>query len=116
MALRDIEWSCELSSAIVVSLIVRWANPVVLLCVFALDTQENCGWITSKVIIVTRILTLVLGGAASGKSAWAEEYVANTGKPRLYLATSQVFDREMREKVDLHVARRGSDWRTVEAH
>ncbi len=34
----------------------------------------------------------------------------------MYLATSQVFDREMREKIDLHVARRGSGWRTVEAH
>ncbi|MFC3612381.1 bifunctional adenosylcobinamide kinase/adenosylcobinamide-phosphate guanylyltransferase [Lutimaribacter marinistellae] len=60
-------------------------------------------------------LTLVLGGAASGKSAWAEEYVANTGKPRSYLATSQVLDGEMHEKVARHLSRRGPNWRTIEA-
>ncbi len=60
-------------------------------------------------------LTFVLGGAASGKSAFAEQLVVSSGKSRVYLATSQVFDDEMRAKVDHHIAQRGSDWPTVEA-
>nr|WP_092368828.1 bifunctional adenosylcobinamide kinase/adenosylcobinamide-phosphate guanylyltransferase [Cribrihabitans marinus] len=59
--------------------------------------------------------TLVLGGAASGKSAFAEELVVSTGKSRIYLATSQVLDDEMRDKVRRHVSQRGGGWRTVEA-
>ena len=59
-------------------------------------------------------ITLVLGGAASGKSAFAENLVFQSGKPRHYWATSQVFDDEMAEKVRLHLAQRGADWTTVE--
>lgn len=59
-------------------------------------------------------ITLVLGGAASGKSAFAENLVFQSGKPRHYWATSQVFDAEMAEKVRLHLAQRGADWATVE--
>ena len=40
------------------------------------------------------MLTLVLGGAASGKSACAESLVLKTGLPRYYLATMQVWDAE----------------------
>ncbi len=60
-------------------------------------------------------LTFVLGGAASGKSAFAEQLVVSSGKSRVYLATSQVFDDEMRQKVGQHIAQRGPDWLTVEA-
>ncbi|MES0863855.1 bifunctional adenosylcobinamide kinase/adenosylcobinamide-phosphate guanylyltransferase [Ruegeria sp. SCPT10] len=60
-------------------------------------------------------LTFVLGGAASGKSAFAEQLVVSSGKSRVYLATSQVFDDEMRAKVDHHIAQRGPDWHTIEA-
>ncbi|WP_050604107.1 bifunctional adenosylcobinamide kinase/adenosylcobinamide-phosphate guanylyltransferase [Ruegeria sp. 6PALISEP08] len=59
-------------------------------------------------------LTLVLGGAASGKSAFAEERIVSAGKSRVYLATSQVFDDEMRQKVDRHLVQRGDGWTTVE--
>lgn len=59
-------------------------------------------------------ITLVLGGAASGKSAFAENLVFQSAKPRHYWATSQVFDAEMAEKVRLHLQQRGADWTTVE--
>ncbi len=60
-------------------------------------------------------LTFVLGGAASGKSSFAEQLVVSSGKKRVYLATSQVFDDEMKNKVRKHVAQRGAGWETIEA-
>lgn len=60
-------------------------------------------------------LTFVLGGAASGKSAYAETLVARTGAAKVYLATAEVYDAEMRAKVDAHLKMRGQNWRTIEA-
>ncbi|WP_171101034.1 bifunctional adenosylcobinamide kinase/adenosylcobinamide-phosphate guanylyltransferase [Ruegeria sp. HKCCD7255] len=60
-------------------------------------------------------LTLVLGGAASGKSAFSEQLVVSSGKNRVYLASSQVFDDEMRQKVERHIVQRGAGWTTIEA-
>ncbi len=60
-------------------------------------------------------LTFVLGGAASGKSSFAEQLVVSSGKKRVYLATSQVFDDEMKNKVQKHVVQRGAGWETIEA-
>lgn len=60
-------------------------------------------------------LSLVLGGAASGKSAWAEGLIVNSTRPRVYLATAQAFDSEMAEKIADHVRQRGPDWTTIEA-
>ena len=48
------------------------------------------------------MLTLVLGGAASGKSACAESLVLKTGLPRYYLATMQVWDAECAARVERH--------------
>lgn len=59
-------------------------------------------------------LTFILGGAASGKSKIAENLVISTGRPRVYLATAQAFDDEMKTKVAAHLAQRGSDWTTIE--
>jgi adenosylcobinamide kinase/adenosylcobinamide-phosphate guanylyltransferase len=60
-------------------------------------------------------LTLVLGGARSGKSAYAEGVVRQCAPPWTYLATAQAFDDEMRARIDQHRGRRDERWRTVEA-
>lgn len=58
--------------------------------------------------------TLVIGGAASGKSAWAEAFVSASGLRPVYVATGQAFDEEMRQKISRHKDRRGPEWRTIE--
>lgn len=60
-------------------------------------------------------LTLILGGAASGKSRFAEQLVSEMGRPKVYIATAQAFDKEMEDKIALHKSMRGSGWKTVEA-
>lgn len=55
-------------------------------------------------------VSLVIGGARSGKSAYAERLVTATGRPRHYIATAEVWDDEMRARVDLHRTQRGADW------
>ncbi|KPP88155.1 MAG: adenosylcobinamide kinase / adenosylcobinamide-phosphate guanylyltransferase [Rhodobacteraceae bacterium HLUCCO07] len=59
-------------------------------------------------------LTLVLGGIASGKSAFAEGLVRQSGKPMIYLATAQPFDDEMTQKIARHRKARGPGWHTIE--
>jgi adenosylcobinamide kinase/adenosylcobinamide-phosphate guanylyltransferase len=61
-------------------------------------------------------LTLVLGGARSGKSRHAEALIAASGPaPWLYLATAEVRDAEMAARVAEHRQRRGAGWLTREA-
>lgn len=94
-------------------------------------TQDRGGWITLGDSFLTNprlecifckkgrqavqeTTTCVIGGAASGKSAFAEQLTRDHHRRMTYLATSRVLDDEMREKVARHAARRDGDWRIVE--
>ncbi len=59
-------------------------------------------------------LSLVLGGAASGKSAFAERLVLQASEPPVYIATAQAFDDEMAKKIARHRKTRGTGWTTIE--
>ncbi|MFD1773107.1 bifunctional adenosylcobinamide kinase/adenosylcobinamide-phosphate guanylyltransferase [Paenibacillus rhizophilus] len=63
-------------------------------------------------------LILATGGARSGKSRFAEQYAGELGLTRgqevVYIATSQLYDDEMKRRAALHRDRRPAEWRTVE--
>lgn len=59
-------------------------------------------------------LTLILGGARSGKSRVAEAQVTALPAPWIYVATAQAFDSEMRDRITLHRDRRAAGWVTYE--
>jgi adenosylcobinamide kinase/adenosylcobinamide-phosphate guanylyltransferase len=60
-----------------------------------------------------KTVTLVLGGVRSGKSRWAQELAAKAARVA-YVATAQLLDAEMVEKVRLHREERPSHWHTFE--
>jgi adenosylcobinamide kinase/adenosylcobinamide-phosphate guanylyltransferase len=59
-------------------------------------------------------LTLVLGGARSGKSRHAERLLLESGLAPVYVATAHALDDEMARRIAQHRARRDASWRTVE--
>jgi adenosylcobinamide kinase / adenosylcobinamide-phosphate guanylyltransferase len=59
--------------------------------------------------------TLVIGGARSGKSSFAENLAVGTHRPRRYIATAQAWDAEMHARIVQHRDQRGLGWITVEA-
>ena len=65
------------------------------------------------------VLTLIIGGARSGKSAYAqtlaEAAAASRGATPMMIATAEAFDAEMAERIARHRAERGGGWRTVES-
>jgi adenosylcobinamide kinase / adenosylcobinamide-phosphate guanylyltransferase len=64
---------------------------------------------------LTPRLILVLGGARSGKSRFAEGLAASHAPPWLYVATAEALDEEMSGRIQEHRRRRGAMWRTLEA-
>jgi adenosylcobinamide kinase/adenosylcobinamide-phosphate guanylyltransferase len=60
-------------------------------------------------------LTLVIGGARSGKSCYAEKLIESEPGPRIYLATAEARDGEMERRIAEHRARRDRSWQTIQA-
>jgi len=60
-------------------------------------------------------MTLILGGARSGKSRFAQELAAKGGKRVLFVATGEPLDEEMSARIEVHKQSRPRNWRTLEA-
>jgi adenosylcobinamide kinase/adenosylcobinamide-phosphate guanylyltransferase len=59
-------------------------------------------------------ITLILGGARSGKSSYAQKLAEESGKSVTFLATAQALDEEMSARIQKHSAERPSHWETLE--
>jgi adenosylcobinamide kinase / adenosylcobinamide-phosphate guanylyltransferase len=63
---------------------------------------------------ITSSITLILGGARSGKSSYAQKLAEESGKSVTFVATAQAFDEEMSARIKKHRAERPADWETLE--
>ncbi|MBM7614416.1 bifunctional adenosylcobinamide kinase/adenosylcobinamide-phosphate guanylyltransferase [Alkaliphilus hydrothermalis] len=63
-----------------------------------------------------KILTLVTGGARSGKSSFGESILINESRNVLYIATAQAFDQEMKDRIKKHQQSRPQEWITYEGY
>ncbi len=57
---------------------------------------------------------LIIGGARSGKSHFAQELALKLSKPVLFVATGEAGDKEMQHRIEEHQRTRPADWRTLE--
>ena len=57
---------------------------------------------------------LITGGQRSGKSEYAEQVTLEKNSSAIYLATSKIWDDEYQNRVNIHTARRGKEWTTIE--
>ncbi len=64
---------------------------------------------------MSTIFALILGGARSGKSDYAEKLAAEMGQGVLYIATAEAGDEEMAARIATHRAARPTAWQTLEA-
>lgn len=65
--------------------------------------------------MISRDLTFIVGGARSGKSAYAERLAGESGLPVTYVATARIADDEFAQRVEHHRTRRPAHWALVEA-
>ena len=63
---------------------------------------------------VCKMIELVLGGARSGKSRYAEQQAKDCGLQVIYLATAEAGDAEMHSRIEHHRQRRPAEWQTLE--
>jgi adenosylcobinamide kinase/adenosylcobinamide-phosphate guanylyltransferase len=59
-------------------------------------------------------ITFILGGARSGKSAYAQKLAQDSGRSVTFLATAEALDDEMADRIKMHKAERPSHWQTLE--
>ena len=59
-------------------------------------------------------ITLILGGARSGKSSYAQNLAKESGKSVTFIATAQALDDEMSVRIQKHRAERPANWETLE--
>ena len=64
---------------------------------------------------MSRKCVLVIGGAGSGKSRFAQELASKLGEAVLFVATAEAGDEEMRQRIERHKKARSAAWRTLEA-
>jgi adenosylcobinamide kinase / adenosylcobinamide-phosphate guanylyltransferase len=76
------------------------------------ENQEQPG--TSSEQTIPPRLILILGGARSGKSAFAERLAGSLGRPVAFIATATAGDDEMRKRIAHHRASRPKGWHTLE--
>lgn len=59
-------------------------------------------------------VTLITGGARSGKSRFAQDMAVQAGVPVLFVATAEAGDEDMRKRIEAHKKSRPADWTTLE--